>query len=126
MQQIGLKPLSSDPCVYTQNDGKITTIVAIYVYDLIVASNDESKLQQLKVNLKKSFDMKDLEKISYCLGNKFNQNMEEITMSQRKYTQEILKKFNMKNCKPISTPINMAEKLTKEMCPKTEEEAKIM
>ena len=42
LKQIGLKPLSSDPCVYTQNYGKITTIVAIYVDVLIVASNDVS------------------------------------------------------------------------------------
>ena len=77
----------------------VTTIVAIYVDDLIVASNDESRLQQLKENLKKSFDMKVLGKISYCLGIEFNQNKEEVTLSQRKYTQEILKKFNMKNCK---------------------------
>ena len=107
---MGLKPLSSDSCMYTQNDGKITTIVAIYVDDLIVASNDELRLQQLKENLKKSFDMKDLGKISYCLGIKFNQNKEEITMSQRKYTQEILKKFNMENCKPISTPMKSLQR----------------
>ena len=112
--------------VYTYNDDKITTIVAIYVDDLIVASNDELRLQQLKENLKKSFDMKDLGKISYGLGIKFNQNKDEITMSQRKYTQEILKKLNMENCKPISTSIKIAEKLTKAMCPKTEEEAKRM
>ena len=99
--------------VYTYNDDKITTIVAIYVDDLIVASNDESKLQQLKVNLKKSFDMKDLGKISYCFGIKFNQNKEETTMSQRKYTREILTKFNKENCKPILTPVNIKEKLTK-------------
>ena len=126
MKQIGLKPLSSDPCVYTPNYGKITIIVAIYVDDLIVASNHEKKLQQLQANLKKSFDMKDLGKINYYLGIKFKQNVAGITILKKNYTQEVLKKFNMDNCKPISTPINVGGKLTKEMCPKTEEEAKSM
>ena len=36
LKQNAQKPLSADPCVHTQNYGKITTIVAIYVDDLIV------------------------------------------------------------------------------------------
>ena len=43
-------------------------------------------------------------------------------MSQSKYVQHLLERFSMSECKPVSTPINVGEKLCKEMCPKDENE----
>ncbi|KAK9697999.1 hypothetical protein RND81_08G075800 [Saponaria officinalis] len=37
-----------------------------------------------------------------------------IFISQTKYAQEILKKFKMENCKPVSTPLVLNEKLSKD------------
>ncbi|KAH0818660.1 hypothetical protein GEV33_004131 [Tenebrio molitor] len=70
--------------------------------------------------------MKDLGPLSFCLGIEFTQDVEKqtITMSQSKYIKETLSRFNMENCKGVTTPINPNEKLSKEMCPKTEEEKK--
>lgn len=70
--------------------------------------------------------MKDLGPLSYCLGIEFNQNIEkhEITMSQSKYIRDVLKRFNMEDCKRVTTPMNPSEKLSKDMCPKTEDEKK--
>ena len=40
--------------------------------------------------------------------------MDEIFICQRKYAKEILKKFNMEDCKAISTPMCQKEKLCKD------------
>jgi hypothetical protein len=70
--------------------------------------------------------MKDLGPLSFCLGIEFTQDVEKqtITMSQLRYIKETLSRFNMENCKGVTTPINPNEKLSKEICSKTEEEKK--
>jgi transposase InsO family protein len=126
LKQQKLKPLNSDPCVYINKEDGNIVIVVIYVDDLMVASDNPRKLQRLKSELSKSFEMKDLGPLSFCLGIEFTQNVEKqtITMPQSKYIKETLSRFNMENCKGVTTPINPNEKLSKEMCPKTEEEKK--
>jgi hypothetical protein len=56
----------------------------IYIDDLMVASDNPKKLQRLKSELSKSFEMKDLGPLSFCLGIEFTQHVEKqtITMSQ--------------------------------------------
>lgn len=124
LKNLNLKPLNSDPCVYLHRENNEILIVIIYVDDLIVVSNSSSKMKNLKTNLSKSFDMKDLGLINFCLGIEFQQNLEEgeICMSQEKYTKEVLTRFNMENCKSVSTPLDPGTKLSKSMCPVNEKE----
>jgi hypothetical protein len=46
-----------------------------------------------------------LGKLKYFLGFQIKQLQEGTFISQTKYTQDILKKFGMKNAKPIKTPM---------------------
>ncbi|KAH0819193.1 hypothetical protein GEV33_003598 [Tenebrio molitor] len=109
LKQQKLKPLNSDPCVYINKEDGNIVIVVIYVDDLMVASDNPRKLQRLKSKLSKSFEMKDLGPLSFCLGIEF--------------TQDVEKQLPCHN-QGVTTPINPNEKLSKEMCPKTEEEKK--
>ncbi|GBM15231.1 Retrovirus-related Pol polyprotein from transposon TNT 1-94 [Araneus ventricosus] len=43
-------------------------------------------------------------------------------MSQSKYIENVLEKFNMQDAKTMTTPLDPRVKLTKEMCPKTKAE----
>jgi hypothetical protein len=90
LKQQKLKPLNSDPCVYINKEDGNIVIVVIYVDDLMVASDNPRKLQRLKSELSKSFEMKDLGPLSFCLGIELTQNVEKqtITMSQSKYIKE--------------------------------------
>ena len=45
----------------------------------------------------------------------------KLTLSQNEYIQKVLKIFNMHIAKPVSTPFSSHFKLSKEMCPKTQE-----
>jgi hypothetical protein len=47
-------------------------------------------------------------------------------LSQGEYTEKVLERFRMQNAKPVSTPLANHFKLTKEMCPKTQEEIEYM
>ena len=50
----------------------------------------------------------------------------KLTLSQNEYIQKVLKIFNMQNSKLASTPFASHFKLSKHMCPKTQEEMDYM
>lgn len=49
-----------------------------------------------------------------------------LTLSQRRYASDILKKFGMSNCKPVTTPIESNTKIFKRNEPQSEQEIKEM
>ena len=57
--------------------------------------------------------MKDLDELHYCLGIEVWRELGKTLITQIKYTKEILKKFNMSDCKSMSTPLEKNEKLYK-------------
>ena len=57
--------------------------------------------------------MTDLGLMKYFLGMQVRQSPGEIFISQEKYADDILKKFNMSNCKSLSTPMAVNKKLSK-------------
>jgi transposase InsO family protein len=124
---IGFQSCTADPCIYVKRDaGKMVTI-ALYVDDLIIASNCKVLMDETKSNLNKRFDMKDLGRLRFCLGIEVVWNQDgTCSLSQRQYAQEVLERFKMTDCKPVSIPIATGEKLTKEMCPLTPREKELM
>ncbi|CAL2226145.1 unnamed protein product [Prunus armeniaca] len=83
----------------TKNEGML--IVRLYVDDLIFIGNDESMFKEFKQSMMIEFDMIDLGKMSYFLGIEVLQKTDGIFISQRKYAQEVLKRFNMDQCNPV-------------------------
>jgi hypothetical protein len=88
-------------------------LIAVYVDDIIIASNNMEKINNLKENLAKIFQMKDMGQIKYCLGIEFNVKKNKVTMSQKKYVDDLLKRFGMENSKEVSTPMDPNVKLSK-------------
>nr|GMD66941.1 Retrovirus-related Pol polyprotein from transposon TNT 1-94 [Ipomoea batatas] len=67
-----------------------------------------------KEDMMRVFEMTDLGEMSYFLGMEIKQRRNEIFICQQKYAKEILKKFNMDNCKSVSTPMCPKEKLCRD------------
>ena len=72
--------------------------------------------------------MKDLGAAKQILGMRITRDRKnrKLTLSQNEYIEKVLKRFNMQNGKLISTPFSSHFKLSKEMCPKTQEEMDYM
>lgn len=72
-------------------------------------------MEELKAKLKSEYDMKDLKELHYYLRVDFKRNRatRTITMSQTKYIEEVLERLNMRDIKPIGTPLDANVKLMK-------------
>ena len=79
-------------------------IIVLSVNDLIL-TGDEKLIKSCKEDLAREFEMKDLGIIHYFLGMEVWQGDGELFVSQGKYFNETLNKFNMESSKPIETPL---------------------
>jgi transposase InsO family protein len=110
--QIGFKKCAVEFGVYVQNskDGEII-IICLYVDDLLITGSKTAEIDKVKDKLKREFEMSDLGELSFFLGMEFVKRKGGIVMHQQKYIGEILGKFEMTDCKPISNPSDTNVKL---------------
>ena len=90
-------------------------ILAIYVDDMIPISNSKSMLTEEKLKLQQKFDMVDNGEVSYILGMlvKRDRGKKLLSISQGNYLNNVLKRFNMENCKSCSTPLDVGRQFRK-------------
>ena len=88
-------------------------LVAVYVDDIILGGRSEAKLNAVKEELSRRFEMKDLGPLHHFLGVKVIQDRLTgvIWIGQPSCTEKILQKFGMSDSKPVSTPVNPDLKL---------------
>ena len=89
------------------------TILALYVDDLILAAKDLRFLESIKDKLKMRFKMQDLGKLKYCLGLEVTEGESYLHISQERYITQMLEKFRMEDSKPVATPQDCSQQLTK-------------
>jgi Reverse transcriptase (RNA-dependent DNA polymerase) len=88
-------------------------IVSLYVDDLIFMGSSGAMIDEFKRAMKKEFEMTDLGLMSYFLGLEIKQGDEGIFVSQEVYAKGNLKRFNMEDCKSVSTPVDYGVKLSR-------------
>jgi len=74
------------------------------------------------------FEMKDPSACKKILGMEIHRDRRtgEFHLSQKKYLEKVLDRFNMSDCKSVSTPLVAHFKLSFDSCPKIEEEIEKM
>jgi len=104
--EIGFVPLKSDSCVYIYQHKGNTVIITLYVDDLLIIGCDITVINGIKEKLMEKFKMSDLGNVSLVLGMQVTRDRAKgsLTISQESYTESILERFGMGNCKPLSTP----------------------
>lgn len=113
LKLLGLEPLNADQCIYVARQENDVLITAIYVDDILLLSNNLEWLTNFKTNLGKLLVIKDLGAVNHCLGIEFHQGSDHLEMSQSGYVQELLKKYGMENCNPVTIPLDPGTKLRK-------------
>ena len=126
LRGMGFTSTILEPCLYFKKDGNKWTIVAVYVDDLAWVSNDQGMLEADKESLGRRFQTTDLGDLNWFLGIRIQRTAGRVTLDQSAYITETLNKYGMLDCRPLSTPIDLHVKLTKEMAPKTRDERSLM
>ena len=124
LESIGFRRLQAEPTLYIRKEHTNFVIIGVYVDDFPIASNTTKFMQQDINQLKEKFPVKDLGPMEHFLGIKVTRNRIKgtLTLSQKKLVEEILQKFEMMDCKPISTPMTIPCKLSTNDSPKSIEE----
>lgn len=69
------------------------------------------KMNKIKLMIAKEFEVKDLGALKYFLGmEKIARSKKGISVSQRKYTLDLLEETGMLGCKPSKNPIEIGNK----------------
>ena len=89
-------------------------VVILYVDDLIITGSHQKRISQTQELLRREFEMTDLGLMHYYLGIEVWQEPDHIFISQSKYTGEILKAFEMTECKSVGTSMEVELKLSTE------------
>jgi len=80
-------------------------LVQVYVDDIIFGSTNQNLCEQFVAVMQGEFEMSMMRELNYFLGLQIKQLNHATLLSQTKYCKELLKKFDMENCKEISAPM---------------------
>ena len=99
----------------SNEDGtKSKIMLALWVDDAICATNDEVMYKQFLDELKEVFDLSDSGKLEWFLGCRVEQDLERgsVRLVQDKYCSDVLQRFQMSDCNPVSTPCEAGQHLS--------------
>eukprot|EP00253_Pinus_taeda_P026093 PITA_26093 len=111
-QKQGFKRGNVDSNLYVKVEHDSLTIIEIYVNDIIFGSDDDRLSTKFASDMQSDFEMSLLGELTFFLGLQISQVDKGIFICQTKYINEMLKRFQMEKCKPVSTPMVTSCKLS--------------
>eukprot|EP00253_Pinus_taeda_P017588 PITA_17588 len=104
LQGMGFTKSEADPNLYFIVIGEEPLILVLYVDDLVI-TGAERLIEHCKRDLATEFEMKDIGLMHYFLGLEVWQEEGHFFLGQGKYIVDILNRFHMEDCRPMSTPM---------------------
>jgi hypothetical protein len=94
-----------DTTLFTKDIDGDLFICQIYVDDIIFGSTNDALSHEFATMMSREFEMSTIGELNFFLGFQIKQMDHGTFVSQDKYLKDILKKFDMENCKPNKTPM---------------------
>jgi hypothetical protein len=110
LTSLGFTKSKVDSNLYFKVMNDEPVILLLYVDDLFL-TREEKLITDCKKKLNAEFEMKYLGLMHYFLGLEVWQSPKKIFLNQGKYAVEILKRFDMLECKSMNTPMETKLKL---------------
>jgi hypothetical protein len=102
----GLSKRRVNKTLFTLKFGNDFLLVQIYVDDIIFDGSSHVLVLSFKEMMEKEFQMSMMGELTFFLGIQVKQTKQGIFIHQAKYTKDLMKKFNMSELKPVSTPMS--------------------
>jgi hypothetical protein len=107
----GFKMGSVDKTLFLLKHGSDTLLVQIYVDDIIFGGSSHALVSRFSDLMSREFEMSMMGELNFFLGLQIKQTQEGTFVHQGKYTKDVLKKFDMGEGKPLSTPMSTSATL---------------
>ncbi len=98
---------AQDPCLYVKNENGQKAIISLYVYDLVLPSNELNFLNWVKRDFCQRLKMEDCGETSICLGLEIRRDLSKKTLRllQKRYAEKILERCWISNSKRVFSPM---------------------
>jgi hypothetical protein len=110
--QLGFHGCKSDTSLFIYRTQADMIFFLIYVDDIIVTGPNSSSITSLISQLQQDFAVKDLGPLNFFLGVEAIKSDHGLYLSQRRYISDLLRKTNMHEAKPISSPMASSTSLS--------------
>ena len=127
LKRMGFVRLKSDVGIYVKGEGDGAVYLALYVDDLFLVGREIRRIKEVKRELNKEFKMKDLGEARFLLGIETRrQENGGVLLIQEKYANDVVGRFGMGNCNPVTTPLGVGIKLDTSQQPSADVEKEEM
>ena len=109
------RSVTSDNATYVKGRQQKPVYLGIYVDEINILAANEYELNEVKSTLSANFKMVDFGAVNIVLGIKVRRDLiNGITfIDQEEYAEQVLKRFNMQDCKGVDTPMTTGVKFSK-------------
>lgn len=111
MDKLSFKRSEKEHCIFYKHKDKKLIIVAVFVDDFFIFSNDKKMKEEFKAELMRSFVIKDLGPLKDCLGMRVTLKNGSLSLDQTKYIEQVIERFGMTDAIPVTTPMEAGLKL---------------
>ena len=118
---LGFTRSESDWCVYTRSTPSGFSMSATSVDDIIIASDSQIESDTAARQINEKYTTTDCGNVDWLLGCRITRwrSKRVLMIDQSQFTSSIVRQFGMEHCNPAKTPC-FNERLTHDMCPKTD------
>ena len=110
----GYNVSAADPGLFIK-PGPEPVYLLTYVDDMLTISKRTAVVEEAKAKIMSAFEARDMGEASTFLGMDIHRDRaaRTIALTQNRLTRDLISKFGMEECKPLSVPLSPATKLTK-------------
>jgi hypothetical protein len=104
MESLGFEALPSDLCLFRHKG--LNILIVLYVDDLLIAAANVESINSIRDRLRAIYDLNEIGEVRRFLGFDVirDRAARNIFISQSSYIKTLLKKVNMWDCSPATTP----------------------
>ncbi|GJV60434.1 putative ribonuclease H-like domain-containing protein [Tanacetum coccineum] len=103
-----------DKTLFIKKNSRDIIFVQVYVDDNIFGPTNKAWCTEFEVLMKGEFEMSVMGELTFFLGLQVKQQPDGIFISQDKYVQDMLRRFDMESVRPATTPYEAAKPKSKD------------